>query len=84
MRLSVGIEDAADLIADLEAGHSLMIRFTHVTKEYPRTGVALNDVTFHVAKGEFVFLTGPERRRQDHDPASSSSWRSIPPPARCA
>ncbi|NUQ21010.1 MAG: cell division ATP-binding protein FtsE [Gemmatimonadaceae bacterium] len=36
-----------------------MIRFTDVTKEYPRTGVALTDVNFHVAKGEFVFLTGP-------------------------
>lgn len=36
-----------------------MIRFSHVTKEYPRTGTALNNVTFHVGKGEFVFLTGP-------------------------
>src|ERR687886_2320905 len=36
-----------------------MIRFHHVTKEYPRTGAALNDVTFRVAKGEFAFLTGP-------------------------
>ncbi len=36
-----------------------MIRFTHVTKEYPKTGVALSDVSFHVAKGEFLFLTGP-------------------------
>ena len=36
-----------------------MIRFTNVTKEYPRTGVALNNVSFHVARGEFVFLTGP-------------------------
>ena len=36
-----------------------MIRFSNVTKEYPRTGVALNNVSFHVAKGEFVFLTGP-------------------------
>ena len=36
-----------------------MIRFTRVTKEYPKTGLALNDVSFHVAKGEFVFLTGP-------------------------
>jgi cell division transport system ATP-binding protein len=36
-----------------------MIRFTRVTVEYPRTGRALQDVSFHVGKGEFVFLTGP-------------------------
>src|SRR4051794_13615848 len=36
-----------------------MIRFTNVVKEYPRSGVALNNVSFNVAKGEFVFLTGP-------------------------
>jgi cell division transport system ATP-binding protein len=36
-----------------------MIRFTHVFKEFPRTGLALQDVTFHVGRGEFVFLTGP-------------------------
>jgi cell division transport system ATP-binding protein len=36
-----------------------MIRFTKVTKDYPRLGAALNDVSFNVAKGEFVFLTGP-------------------------
>ena len=36
-----------------------MIRFTHVTKEYPRIGTALSDISFHVSKGEFVFLTGP-------------------------
>jgi cell division transport system ATP-binding protein len=36
-----------------------MIRFTHVFKEFVRTGLALQDVSFHVAKGEFVFLTGP-------------------------
>jgi cell division transport system ATP-binding protein len=36
-----------------------MIRFTHVTKTYPRTGTAVQDVSLHVGKGEFVFLTGP-------------------------
>ncbi len=36
-----------------------MIRFTHVTKEFPRTGFALRDVSFHLARGEFAFLTGP-------------------------
>ncbi|MBV6520495.1 MAG: Cell division ATP-binding protein FtsE [Gemmatimonadaceae bacterium] len=36
-----------------------MIRFASVFKEYPRTGLALSDVSFTVQKGEFVFLTGP-------------------------
>ncbi|HWP03736.1 MAG TPA: cell division ATP-binding protein FtsE [Gemmatimonadaceae bacterium] len=36
-----------------------MIRFANVYKEYPRTGLALSDVSFQVGKGEFVFLTGP-------------------------
>ncbi len=36
-----------------------MIRFNKVAKHYPTgTGPALEDVTFHVARGEFVFLTG--------------------------
>jgi cell division transport system ATP-binding protein len=36
-----------------------VIRFQHVYKEYPRTGLALQDVSLFVGKGEFVFLTGP-------------------------
>ena len=36
-----------------------MIRFTRVTKEFPRTGFALREVSFHLARGEFAFLTGP-------------------------
>jgi cell division transport system ATP-binding protein len=35
-----------------------MIRVTNVYKEYPRVGSALEDVTFHLGKGEFCFLTG--------------------------
>jgi cell division transport system ATP-binding protein len=35
-----------------------MIRFSNVTKSYARTGTAVHEVTLHVGKGEFVFLTG--------------------------
>ncbi|CAN5813753.1 cell division ATP-binding protein FtsE [soil metagenome] len=36
-----------------------MILFQNVRKEYPRTGNALDDVSFHLRKGEFTFVTGP-------------------------
>lgn len=35
-----------------------MIRFDNVSKEYPRSGLALDDVSFHIGKGEFAFMTG--------------------------
>lgn len=36
-----------------------MIRFTKVSKRYPTgTDAALDDVSFHIGRGEFVFLTG--------------------------
>jgi cell division transport system ATP-binding protein len=35
-----------------------VIRFKNVFKAYPRGSLALKDVSFHVAKAEFVFLTG--------------------------
>ncbi len=36
-----------------------MIRFTKASKRYPTgTGPALEDVTLHIGRGEFVFLTG--------------------------
>jgi cell division transport system ATP-binding protein len=36
-----------------------MIRFENVTKQYPTGNTALDDVTFSIDRGEFVFLVGP-------------------------
>jgi cell division transport system ATP-binding protein len=36
-----------------------MIQAFHVYKQYDRESMALSDVTLHVAKGDFCFLTGP-------------------------
>src|SRR4051812_23174948 len=35
-----------------------MLRFTNVTKVYPRSGTALDNVSFGLRRGEFAFLTG--------------------------
>ncbi len=35
-----------------------MIKFTRVFKAYPKGDLALKDVSFHLRKGEFAFLTG--------------------------
>jgi cell division transport system ATP-binding protein len=35
-----------------------VIRFNHVSKTYPNGVHALHDVSFHIPKGQFVFLTG--------------------------
>jgi len=35
-----------------------LIKFIHVTKEYSRPEPALSDVSFHLVKGQFSFLTG--------------------------
>ena len=37
---------------------SNVIHFYHVTKRFDQYSTALHDVTFHIEKGEFVFLTG--------------------------
>jgi cell division transport system ATP-binding protein len=35
-----------------------VIKLTRTSKEYPKRGHALRDVSFHLRKGEFAFLTG--------------------------
>ena len=35
-----------------------MINLTNVSKDFPKRGYALKDVSFHIRKGEFAFLTG--------------------------
>jgi cell division transport system ATP-binding protein len=35
-----------------------VIKLTSVSKEYPRSGFALRNVSFQIDKGEFAFLTG--------------------------
>jgi cell division transport system ATP-binding protein len=35
-----------------------VIKLTNVSREFPKRGYALRDVSFHVRKGEFTFLTG--------------------------
>jgi cell division transport system ATP-binding protein len=47
-----------------------MIRFAHVSKTYPNGVTALKDVSFHIPKGQFVFLTG-------HSGAGKSSILSL-------
>ncbi|MFM8301883.1 MAG: cell division ATP-binding protein FtsE [Gemmatimonadota bacterium] len=38
---------------------STMVRFTRVTKQYPKGVTALDEVSFQLNRGEFAFLTGP-------------------------
>ncbi|MSR20973.1 MAG: ATP-binding cassette domain-containing protein [Gemmatimonadetes bacterium] len=35
-----------------------MIKLTNVSKEYPKRGFALREVSLHLKKGQFAFLTG--------------------------
>ncbi len=35
-----------------------ILRLTDVTKEYPRSGVAVRNISFEMNKGEFLFLSG--------------------------
>jgi cell division transport system ATP-binding protein len=36
-----------------------VIKLINVYKEFPRSGLALKNASFHLRKGEFAFLTGP-------------------------
>jgi cell division transport system ATP-binding protein len=35
-----------------------VIKLTNVSKEYPKRGYALREISFHLKKGQFAFLTG--------------------------
>jgi len=35
-----------------------MVKLFHVTKRYDREYIALNDITLHLPKGDFAFVTG--------------------------
>lgn len=37
----------------------IMVRFYNVTKKYKNGSVALDNITLHIKKGDFVFLVGP-------------------------
>src|SRR5690606_15641729 len=49
---------APDPSALADEARSRVIRFTGVSKEYPRHGFALRNFDVHIRKGEFAFLTG--------------------------
>src|SRR6185503_10758025 len=49
-----GPADGTPIIPGLQ-----MIQAFHVYKQYDRESSALSDVTLHIPKGEFCFLTGP-------------------------
>lgn len=49
---------AYDLQKDLRNIQAPVIRFEQVTKEYQKGVHAINDITFSINKGEFVFIVG--------------------------
>jgi cell division transport system ATP-binding protein len=53
-----GVGKSVDSFANMVI-FTLMISFENVTKVYQKDWVALQDISFFIEKGEFVFVTGP-------------------------
>ena len=53
-----------------------MIRFTRVAKTYASGVPAIEDVSFHLTRGEFAFLTGPSGAGSASSSRTSGSSRT--------